>query len=700
MERDLNQTHVFTNKSPYSQIIRVGDPSDTPFSGYQVTDTPIGGTEIVSVTLSALPYYTLSDLGSLSDPLGGGAWNGISHTFTETAISTGTPTPATQILDRLVYKPPMLPAGQGQTVLATVSVDDQTDPNGPVRLETVTPPLITGTVANEPVASGSTIRPFATTYVMDGNFGYNTHLEATVVLTDGGKVTDADGLLSGSGLSKTGTGTYTLSGNSLYNLSSLVFTPTAPGVGATRTTAFELKVVDTQANLSADDKNTSVIVIGPTASPVAPLVSGTWGGQTVAANGTIKPFSAVTVSDTNAKPLDAVTLTISGGGTLSGQGLSNGANGVYTIAAGSPQTVTTILNALVFKPPALATGQTSNTINIRLDVTDGAQVATDNATLINEKAAAAPPAAAVSANNSVVMAGSGAAITDGGGNVWSIDSFNKVAVNGTEDRNTGGVVELAYVNGTIWQENNDSLWWGKTSPNDSWSPDYGTPTSPLAAGPAPSPSPAPTPAPSPMPTPTPVPTTPPSGVTVFDTTMGQAGSGVAQPYAGPVSGLTSEYINTTSNSLNVTASAPNCFIHTGSGNDAIAVSSGTNVLDGFTGSNFLTGGTGNDTFFVDDRNSKADIWSTVNNFHSGDAATIWGVTPGDFNLAWMDGQGAAGYIGLTLHATATGKPTASLTLVGFTSGDLNNGKLSVSYGTTAAAGGVAGSSYMNVHANY
>jgi hypothetical protein len=57
----------------------------------------------------------------------------------------------------------------------------------------------------------------------------------------------------------------------------------------------------------------------------------------------------------------------------------------------------------------------------------------------------------------------------------------------------------------------------------------------------------------------------------------------------------------------------------------------------------------------------------------------------------MDGQGAAGYTGLTLHATAAGEPTASLTLVGFTSTDLNDGKLTVSFG-------VAGSAYMYVHA--
>lgn len=61
--------------------------------------------------------------------------------------------------------------------------------------------------------------------------------------------------------------------------------------------------------------------------------------------------------------------------------------------------------------------------------------------------------------------------------------------------------------------------------------------------------------------------------------------------------------------------------------------------------------------------------------------------------------GAAGHTGLTLHATAAGVPTASLTLAGLTSADLTDGKLTLSYGTTAASGGVAGSTYMYVHAN-
>jgi len=191
-------------------------------------------------------------------------------------------------------------------------------------------------------------------------------------------------------------------------------------------------------------------------------------------------------------------------------------------------------------------------------------------------------------------------------------------------------------------------------------------------------------------------TTPPSSdLAVFDTTTGQPVSANGQPYTGPVSGLQHEFINITSDSLNISVSTPNWFLHSGSGNDAIAVNGGINVLDGGTGSNFLVGGSGTDTFFVDDRGPSADIWSTVSGFHAGDAATIWGVTPSNFSLDWADGQGAAGYTGLTLHATATGKPTASLTLAGYTSADLTNGRLSVSFGTDPASG----SAYMYVHGN-
>jgi hypothetical protein len=48
-----------------------------------------------------------------------------------------------------------------------------------------------------------------------------------------------------------------------------------------------------------------------------------------------------------------------------------------------------------------------------------------------------------------------------------------------------------------------------------------------------------------------------------------------------------------------------------------------------------------------------------------------------------------------LHATAAGKPTASLTLAAFTTDDMNNGRISVTFGRDSASG----SSFMNVHSN-
>jgi len=181
---------------------------------------------------------------------------------------------------------------------------------------------------------------------------------------------------------------------------------------------------------------------------------------------------------------------------------------------------------------------------------------------------------------------------------------------------------------------------------------------------------------------------------VLDTTTGLAVSADPAPYSGPVSGLQQQNIYTGADSLNVSVATDNWFIHTGGGNDAIAVTGGTNVLDGGTGSNFLIGGSGTDTFFVDDRDPTADIWSTVGNFHAGDAATIFGITPNAFNTAWFDGQGVAGYTGLTVHATAPSEPTASLTLAGYSSADLRDGRLSVSFGAEKD-----GTPYMYVFVN-
>lgn len=79
----------------------------------------------------------------------------------------------------------------------------------------------------------------------------------------------------------------------------------------------------------------------------------------------------------------------------------------------------------------------------------------------------------------------------------------------------------------------------------------------------------------------------------------------------------------------------------------------------------------------------------------GSAPTLAEVTAWSACRPKSNGQGAAGFTGLTLHATAAGKPTASLTLAGYTQADLNNGRLSALFGTDPASG----SAYMYVHGN-
>jgi Ca2+-binding RTX toxin-like protein len=173
-------------------------------------------------------------------------------------------------------------------------------------------------------------------------------------------------------------------------------------------------------------------------------------------------------------------------------------------------------------------------------------------------------------------------------------------------------------------------------------------------------------------------------LTVQDTTTNQPLTVSGQPYTGPVAGLQQQYINITPDSLNITASTPNWFIHGGGGEDGIAVTSGNNVLDGGAGSSFLVGGSGSDTFFIDDRAETANIWSTVAGFHASDAVTIWGVTQAGFTLSWADGEGATGYTGLTLTGTQTGKPAIMLTLAGYSQADLTNGRLAIAFGAETA----------------
>jgi hypothetical protein len=186
-------------------------------------------------------------------------------------------------------------------------------------------------------------------------------------------------------------------------------------------------------------------------------------------------------------------------------------------------------------------------------------------------------------------------------------------------------------------------------------------------------------------------TVPPLNFAISDLTTGQTSGANGTPLSGGETAFT----DITPDSLAVTATIPNVFIHTGTGNDILsATMGGNNVLDDDGGTvNFEIGssGSGTDTFFLDTRQNPVS-WNTIANFHAGDAAIVYGVGPQDFQTLAVDGLGVPNYQGLTLR-TFQGGGAAFVTLTGYSTADLASGRLATAVGTAPD-----GSSFLLVQA--
>ncbi len=161
------------------------------------------------------------------------------------------------------------------------------------------------------------------------------------------------------------------------------------------------------------------------------------------------------------------------------------------------------------------------------------------------------------------------------------------------------------------------------------------------------------------------------------------GSSVSSSASGSTATPGSVYVEggttISSASLNIAATSPDAFLSlSGAGG----------------GSNFVTAGAGAETFVVDVRNVTSDTSSTIANFHSGDDASIVGMSLADFAVSASDSSGVAGSPGLTLSFTEAGHATASLVLSGYSTADLTNGRLTQNLGTSAGSG----VPYLTIHA--
>ena len=182
----------------------------------------------------------------------------------------------------------------------------------------------------------------------------------------------------------------------------------------------------------------------------------------------------------------------------------------------------------------------------------------------------------------------------------------------------------------------------------------------------------------------------PQRVQFTDTANNAQGADGGTYYTGPVNYLQWEYIWSSPDGVAIGASVDNFFLHGGSGDDAIAVHGGNNVVDGGGGSNFLVGGTGadggTDTFFVDGRGG-VETWSSIVNFHRGDAVTVFGFTAGVSTLPFTASDGAAGYTGATIHSELSGAGTGvngSVTFAGISLADAQT-KFTISTGSVGGA---------------
>jgi hypothetical protein len=103
------------------------------------------------------------------------------------------------------------------------------------------------------------------------------------------------------------------------------------------------------------------------------------------------------------------------------------------------------------------------------------------------------------------------------------------------------------------------------------------------------------------------------------------------------------------------------------------------VLDDTGGNvNFEFGGSGKDAFFFDASKNPVS-WNTVVNFHAGDFAVVYGVSPQNVAATVANGLGVPNYSGLTLETYQNGG-AAFLTRAGHNSSELGS-SLATGFGT-------------------
>jgi len=208
-------------------------------------------------------------------------------------------------------------------------------------------PLFSGTVLNQTVADGQTIQPFSSVAVTDS--AGLTIQGFTIVLYDSSSSylnpTDANGTLSGAGLTQVGVGTYALTPGTPAKVSAeLHALRFSPGAGSSATTDFMLSAFD--GATTADNYDVSVTAVPATGASVLKLggMSFLAGGGAAGTTGgfdTAVPAPVLPASDAPANPAPQLvppggveTLTVPAPGALLNLGVQPASDWQHAVVHG------------------------------------------------------------------------------------------------------------------------------------------------------------------------------------------------------------------------------------------------------------------------------------------------------------------------------------------------------------------------------
>jgi hypothetical protein len=289
--RALNDAPVISGGG--TQVNEYWNVAFKPFTAMKITDPDKAALETTTLTVSSPSNGTFS----LAAPV-----NGVSLTEISAGVytlSAASPANETAALHAVKFTPTTTNPAAGFTITSLgVSVSDGIAPAVTAPGITVYAglPITTGTVAGQTVVDTATIAPFSAVKITDS--AYFTSESVTITLTDSNGIpTDANGLLSGAGLTKVGTGVYSLANGTpaavTKALDALVFTPTPNQVpaGQSVTSNFELSVFD--GATTANNYNTSVIASAPAAAAIAPLSLASIGQPKI---GFLQPAASIVAS--------------------------------------------------------------------------------------------------------------------------------------------------------------------------------------------------------------------------------------------------------------------------------------------------------------------------------------------------------------------------------------------------------------------